>query len=55
VITGYTAVIDIAALGRGFEVIIHADLVGKDLVTVEAFRAGCTAVPAADRSTGGGA
>jgi len=37
VITGYSAVIDPGALGRGFEVIIHADLVAKDLVTVEAF------------------
>lgn len=37
VITGYTAVVDPAALGRGFEVIIHAELVGKDLSTVEAF------------------
>lgn len=37
VITGYTAVVVRVALGRGFEVIIHADLVGKDLSTVEAF------------------
>jgi DNA-binding Lrp family transcriptional regulator len=37
VITGYSAVVDPAALGRGFEVIIHADLVAKDLATVEAF------------------
>lgn len=37
VITGYAAVVDPAALGRGFEVIIHADLVAKDLATVEAF------------------
>lgn len=29
--------VDPAALGRGFEVIIHAELVGKDLSTVEAF------------------
>jgi DNA-binding Lrp family transcriptional regulator len=39
VITGYAAVVDPAALGRGFEVIIHADLVAKDLATVEAFEA----------------
>jgi DNA-binding Lrp family transcriptional regulator len=39
VITGYAAVIDPAAVGRGFEVIIHADLVAKDLATVEAFEA----------------
>ena len=37
VITGYSAEVDPAALGRGFEVIIHADLVAKDLATVEAF------------------
>jgi DNA-binding Lrp family transcriptional regulator len=37
VITCYSAVVDPAALGRGFEVIIHADLVAKDLATVEAF------------------
>ena len=37
VITGYSAVVDPGALGRGFEVIIHADLVAKDLATVEAF------------------
>ena len=39
VITGYTAVIDQDSIGRGFEVIIHADLVAKDLTTVEAFEA----------------
>ena len=37
VITGYTATVDPAALGREFEVIINADLVAKDLATVEAF------------------
>ncbi|MDQ4502628.1 Lrp/AsnC family transcriptional regulator [Sinomonas sp. ASV322] len=37
IITGYTATVDPGALGRGFEVIIHADLVAKDLATVEAF------------------
>ena len=37
VITGYTAVIDQDSIGRGFEVIIHADLVAKNLATVEAF------------------
>ena len=37
VITGYTAAVDPAALGRGFEVIIHAELVAKDLPTVESF------------------
>ena len=37
VITGYSAVVDPTAFGRGFDVIIHADLVAKDLATVEAF------------------
>ena len=37
VITGYAATVDPAALGRQFEVIINADLVAKDLATVEAF------------------
>jgi len=37
VITGYRATVDPVAFGRGFEVIIHADLVAKDLATVEAF------------------
>jgi DNA-binding Lrp family transcriptional regulator len=37
VITGYTATVDPAALGREFEVIINAELVAKDLATVEAF------------------
>ncbi|WP_432890142.1 Lrp/AsnC family transcriptional regulator [Kribbella sp. CA-245084] len=37
VIAGYAAVVNPEAMGRGFEVIIHADLVAKDLATVEAF------------------
>jgi DNA-binding Lrp family transcriptional regulator len=37
VITGYAAVVDPAALGRGFEVLINADIVAKDRATVEAF------------------
>jgi len=37
VISGYSAIVSPAALGRGFEVMIHADLVAKDLATVEAF------------------
>ena len=44
VITGYTAVIDQDSIGRGFEVIIHADLVAKDLATVEAFEDRVTAM-----------
>ncbi len=37
VITGYGARIDPAALGQGFEVLIHAEIVAKDLATVQAF------------------
>jgi DNA-binding Lrp family transcriptional regulator len=37
VITGYAATVNPAALGRGFEVIVYADLVAKDWKTVEAF------------------
>jgi DNA-binding Lrp family transcriptional regulator len=39
VITGYTAVVNAEALGRGFEVLIHADLAAGDLARVEAFEA----------------
>ncbi|MGX9215567.1 Lrp/AsnC family transcriptional regulator [Mycobacteroides abscessus] len=37
VITGYTALVNPAALDRDFEVIIYADLVAKDLATVASF------------------
>lgn len=37
IITGYAATVDHAALGRGFEVLIHAEIVAKDRATVEAF------------------
>ena len=37
VITGYTAKIDPAAVGRGFEVIVHVELGLKDRETVERF------------------
>ena len=37
VITGYGARIDPGAVGRGFEVIVHAEIVAKDLATVQAF------------------
>ncbi|AMT71849.1 Lrp/AsnC family transcriptional regulator [Mycobacteroides immunogenum] len=37
IITGYTALVNPAALGRDFEVIIYADLVAKDLATVASF------------------
>jgi len=37
IIRGYHADIDPAAVGRGFEVIVHAELTFKDRATVEAF------------------
>ena len=37
VIEGYSARINPKSVGRGFEVMIHAELVAKDLGTVEAF------------------
>jgi DNA-binding Lrp family transcriptional regulator len=37
VIRGYRAVVDPAALGRGFEIVVHVELALKDRVTVEAF------------------
>ncbi|MEQ6900013.1 Lrp/AsnC family transcriptional regulator [Nocardioides sp. YIM 152588] len=45
VILGYGARIDEAALGRGLEVIINADLVAKDLATVQAFEERVAALP----------
>jgi DNA-binding Lrp family transcriptional regulator len=35
IIRGYAAILDPEALGRGFEVLINADIVAKDLATVE--------------------
>lgn len=39
VIRGYRADVDPGALGRGFEVVVHADLALKDRRTVEQFEA----------------
>jgi DNA-binding Lrp family transcriptional regulator len=44
VITGYAATIDSAALGRGFEVLLQAEIATKDLATVEAFEARVSAM-----------
>ncbi len=44
VITGYAATIDQAALGRGFEVLLQAEIATKDLATVEAFEARVSAM-----------
>jgi DNA-binding Lrp family transcriptional regulator len=45
VTTGYVACVDPAALGESFEVLVHADLVAKDLPTVQAFEARVAAMP----------
>lgn len=45
VITGYTALIDPAALGQGLEVIIHAELVNKQLSEVARFEERVAAMP----------
>ncbi|WP_460625456.1 Lrp/AsnC family transcriptional regulator [Intrasporangium mesophilum] len=37
VIAGYVAVLDPESVGRGFEVMLHAEITAKDLATVEAF------------------
>jgi DNA-binding Lrp family transcriptional regulator len=39
IITGYVAVVDQVAVGRGFEIIINADLVAKNAASVEEFEA----------------
>lgn len=43
-IAGYAATIDLAALGRGFEVLLQAEIATKDLATVEAFEARVSAM-----------
>ncbi len=39
IITGYVAVVDQVAVGRGFEIIINADLIAKNAASVEEFEA----------------
>jgi DNA-binding Lrp family transcriptional regulator len=39
VITGYRAVVDPAAIGRGFEVLVHVEMGLQDQATIEAFEA----------------
>ena len=39
IITGYVAVVDQVAVGRGFEIIINADLIAKNAAGVEEFEA----------------
>jgi DNA-binding Lrp family transcriptional regulator len=39
VITGYHATVDLAAIGRGFEVLLHVEMALQDRATLEAFEA----------------
>lgn len=39
VINGYRAMIDPVALGQGFQVLVHANMMVKDRATIEAFEA----------------
>ena len=39
VITGYHAFVDPVALGRGFHVLVHVNMMVKDRATIEAFEA----------------
>jgi DNA-binding Lrp family transcriptional regulator len=39
VISGYHAAVDMAALGRGFEVLVHVEMAIQDRATLEAFEA----------------
>lgn len=44
VITGYRAVIDLAAVGLGFEVLLHVEMAHQDRATIEAFEAEITQI-----------
>jgi DNA-binding Lrp family transcriptional regulator len=44
VITGYRAVVDPAAIGRGFEVLVHVEMGLQDRATIEAFEAEITQI-----------
>jgi len=44
VITGYRAVVDPAAIGRGFEVLVHVEMGLQDRATIEAFEAEITRI-----------
>jgi DNA-binding Lrp family transcriptional regulator len=45
VIRGYRAIIDPAAIGRGFEVLLDVDLFAQDAATVESFESILAAAP----------
>jgi Lrp/AsnC family transcriptional regulator, leucine-responsive regulatory protein len=44
VITGYRAVVDPAAIGRGFEVLVHVEMGLQDRATIEAFETEITQI-----------
>ena len=44
VITGYHANVDLAAIGRGFEVLLHVEMALQDRATLEAFEAQITQI-----------
>ena len=44
VITGYHAAVDLAAIGRGFEVLLHVEMALQDRATLEAFEAEITQI-----------
>lgn len=45
VITGYRAQIDPTRVGRGFEVVVHAEIVAQDRLTIEAVETRIAAMP----------
>jgi Lrp/AsnC family leucine-responsive transcriptional regulator len=44
VITGYHAIVNLAAIGRGFEVLLHVEMALQDRATLEAFEAEITQI-----------
>jgi Lrp/AsnC family transcriptional regulator, leucine-responsive regulatory protein len=44
VITGYHAAVDLAALGRGLQVLVHVEMAIQDRATIEAFEAAVTEI-----------
>lgn len=44
IITGYRATVDLTALGRGLQVILHVEMAVQDRATIEAFEAAVTQI-----------
>lgn len=44
VITGYHAAVDLTALGRGLQVLVHVEMAIQDRATIEAFEAAVTQI-----------